>query len=104
MASATRCENVQKKHSDNLSQWRGFYTLCEQSTTLRISPPLEALHQRDEDKGYGFSEPDEGGEDLFVHHTSIEGSGFRSLEEGERVSYEPSQRRKGPQAEYVSKV
>jgi cold shock protein len=57
-----------------------------------------------EEKGYGFIEPEEGGEDLFVHYTSIEGSGFRSLEEGERVSYEPSEGRKGPQAEYVSKV
>jgi cold shock protein len=56
-----------------------------------------------EEKGYGFIKPDEGGEDLFVHYTSIEGSGFRSLEEGERVSYEPSQGRKGLQAEYVSK-
>jgi CspA family cold shock protein len=57
-----------------------------------------------EEKGYGFIEPDEGGEDLFVHYSSIEGSGFRSLEEGERISYEPSQGRKGPQAECVSKV
>ncbi|MDP9480504.1 MAG: cold-shock protein, partial [Actinomycetota bacterium] len=41
-----------------------------------------------EEKGYGFIEPDEGDEDLFVHYTAIEGTGFRSLEEGERVSYE----------------
>ena len=57
-----------------------------------------------EEKGYGFIAPDEGGEDLFVHYTAIEGSGFRSLEEGERVSYEPAQGQKGPQAENVSKV
>ena len=41
-----------------------------------------------EEKGYGFIAPDEGGEDLFVYYSAIEGSGFRSLEEGERVSYE----------------
>ena len=57
-----------------------------------------------EEKGYGFIAADEGGEDLFVHYSSIEGKGFRSLEEGERVSYEPVQGRKGLQAENVSKV
>jgi cold shock protein len=56
------------------------------------------------EKGYGFIIPDEGGEDLFVHYSSIEGSGFRSLEEGEKVSYEVGQGRKGPQAQNVSKV
>ena len=40
------------------------------------------------EKGYGFITPDQGGEDLFIHYTSIAGSGFRGLEEGERVSYE----------------
>jgi CspA family cold shock protein len=57
-----------------------------------------------QEKGYGFIIPDEGGEELFVHYTSIEGSGFRGLEEGERVSYEVGQGRKGPQAQNVSKV
>jgi cold shock protein len=55
-----------------------------------------------DEKGYGFITPDDGGEDLFVHHTGIAGSGFKSLEEGAKVSYEVTQGRKGMQAVNVS--
>ena len=56
------------------------------------------------DKGYGFITPDDGSEDLFVHHTGIAGGGgFKSLEEGEQVTYEAVQGRRGMQAENVSK-
>lgn len=48
-----------------------------------------------EEKGYGFISPDEGEEEIFVHYTDVEGEGFRSLAEGERVSYEPATRRRG---------
>ena len=57
-----------------------------------------------EDKGYGFISPDEGGNDLFVHHSGIAGNGFKSLEEGNKVSYEATQGQKGMQANNVSKV
>jgi CspA family cold shock protein len=57
-----------------------------------------------DEKGFGFITPDEGGEDLFVHHTGIAGSGFKSLEEGAKVSYEASQGRKGMQADNVAAV
>ena len=57
-----------------------------------------------DEKGYGFISPDEGGDDLFVHHSGISGSGFKSLEEGQKVSFEATQGRKGMQAENVSPV
>jgi CspA family cold shock protein len=56
--------------------------------------------QREE--GLEFIAPDDGGEDLFVYYTSIVGSGFRSLDEGEKVSYEPVESRRGKQATSAS--
>jgi len=56
-----------------------------------------------EEKGYGFISPEDGSEDVFVYHTGIAGSGFKSLEKGEKVTYEVTQGRKGPQAANVSK-
>jgi len=57
-----------------------------------------------DDKGYGFITPDEGGEDLFVHHNGIAGEGYKSLEEGAKVTYEATQGRKGMQADNVSRL
>jgi CspA family cold shock protein len=55
------------------------------------------------EKGYGFIQPDDGSEDVFVHHTGIAGEGFKSLDEGEKVTYEVREGRKGLQAENVRK-
>jgi CspA family cold shock protein len=52
-------------------------------------------------KGYGFITPDEGSKDLFVHHSGIAGTGFKSLPEGAKVEFEPREGDKGPQAENV---
>jgi len=56
------------------------------------------------EKGYGFITPDDGSKDLFVHYTSIEGDGYRSLTEGQKVEYTPTQGQKGPQASSVRPI
>jgi cold shock protein len=54
-----------------------------------------------EQKGYGFISPDDGHENIFVHYTDIVGSGFRSLKEGESVSYVPA---RGPRGRIVART
>jgi CspA family cold shock protein len=50
------------------------------------------------EKGYGFITPESGGKDLFAHFSEIQGSGFKSLEENQRVTFEVANGPKGPQA------
>ena len=56
------------------------------------------------EKGYGFIRPDDGGKDLFVHFSEIQGSGYRSLDEGQKVEYEGQEGPKGPQAAGVTVI
>jgi CspA family cold shock protein len=57
-----------------------------------------------DDKGYGFITPDEGTKDLFVHHSSIAGEGFKSLAEGAKVQFETREGQKGPEAYDVTPI
>jgi CspA family cold shock protein len=79
-----------------------------------IQPDKNGFHKEDknmasgtvkwfnDDKGYGFITPDDGGNDLFVHHSNIQMPGFKSIKEGQRVQYEAAKGKKGPEATNVT--
>ena len=56
------------------------------------------------DKGFGFIAPDDGGADLFAHFSAIQGRGFRSLEENQKVEFDVAQGDRGPQAANIRAV
>jgi CspA family cold shock protein len=56
------------------------------------------------EKGYGFIANDEGGDDVFVHFSAIQGEGYKTLEEGEKVSFEITEGARGPQAANVNRI
>ncbi len=65
--------------------------------------PVGRVKWFNDKKGYGFIEPDGGGEDIFVHHTSIMSDGFRTLSEGQVVQFEVVKGPKGEQATNVAR-
>jgi cold shock protein len=76
------------------------FTAPEDHSTM----PTGTVKWFSDEKGFGFITPDDGGRDLFVHHTSITADGYRSLSEGLKVSYEEESAAKGPKAINVTKI
>ncbi len=66
--------------------------------------PVGVAKWFNDQRGYGFIAPDEGGKDVFVHSSGIQGTGQGSLREGQRVQFEITQGEKGPQASNVRPV
>src|SRR5918996_5597339 len=72
-----------------------------QHSTWRYYMPAGTVKWFSDDKGFGFITPDDGSKDVFVHHNSINGEGFRSLAEGAQVTYDVESSDKGPRAANV---
>lgn len=66
--------------------------------------PISVVKWFDVKKGFGFIESPDGGKDIFVHYSVIQGDGFKSLRDGEKVEYEIADSERGPQAQNVRRV
>ncbi len=76
----------------------------DQNQKEKALPTQGTVKWFNEEKGFGFLTPADGSNDCFVHHSAIQGSGFKKLEEGERVEFDIVEGAKGPAAENVVRV
>jgi cold shock protein len=88
--------------SARTSSPQGLFTRSQFTDAGEIDMSTGTVKWFNDDKGFGFVTPDEGGKDLFVHHTGINANGFKSLAEGAKVSYDAEAGDKGPKAVNVT--
>jgi CspA family cold shock protein len=75
--------------------------LASHKDSIGIDMATGTVKWFNDSKGFGFITPDDGGKELFAHHTSIQGTGYKSLKDGQKVSYDATQGQKGPAAANV---
>jgi CspA family cold shock protein len=91
--------------ADDVGSWqRSGAVKCGLEISRRSGMAQGTVKWFNAEKGFGFIEVDGGGADVFVHYSAIESSGFRSLDEGQRVEFDTTQGPKGPQADKVQPI
>ena len=101
VAVAVPAKDVRSERARCAERWR---TAPELHSKEYRKMPQGTVKWFNAEKGFGFIAPEDGSADVFVHYTEIQGSGFRTLEENQRVEFEVGQSPKGPQATGVRAV
>ena len=83
--------------------WGAQCNICARSPIARPGMATGTVKWFNDAKGYGFITPDDGSEDLFAHFSAIDTAGFKTLKEGQKVSFEVVQGPKGKQASNIQK-
>jgi len=91
---------IHNSNGDSKEYWPLGFSIPWQSVEVLMTGRVKWFNDR---KGFGFIEV-EGGKDVFVHHSAIQGEGFKSLKEGDEVEFEVTDGPKGPQASNVRKT
>jgi len=99
MAGAGRCTGRNRSTgSEYVQGFFAYFTRPGRSTLKEMTMPIGTVKFFNADKGYGFIQPDDGGNDAFVHISAVEASGMRTLDRDQRVNFELEQDRRGKMA------